>query len=524
MAAYISRVPENHPLHNSVASLAEQVRTRRVSAVSVVEHTLATIDGADAAIRSVVWRDDEAALASAARLDRRLAEADGSSTDRSPIPPLAGVPMTVKDLFAVEGQPYSRSSLAYDDAPATTTDLPVAAALAAGLIQVGRAAAPELGMTTSCESDRWGITRNPWNLEHSPGGSSGGSAASVAAGLVPVAIASDGGGSIRVPAAFCGVVGLKPTRGLVPSRLQGWAGGASAGAITRTVADAALVHDHLTRRDPHAWSTRPASGRRAAGGNDLTAALERPTPRLRIGVLTEAFDPAIEVDEACSAVVRDLAERLRAAGHEIVEVHPSDATAAVMDIYPATIIPTWLALDPPSRPERLPAHVQRHLAHAAGIDATTYVREVNRFETLAREITTDYFDRVDVLLTPTTATRVPRIGEIRSELIQSGGPLGRACPRYEQTLAFTTVASVIGSPALSVPAGLDDGGLPLAVQIIGRQHADDVVLQLGRDVEAHHPALTPPHSASPSPHLPSPASHLPSPTSHPAFPAPARRK
>ncbi|GMA33169.1 hypothetical protein GCM10025875_31610 [Litorihabitans aurantiacus] len=207
----------------------------------------------------------------------------------------------------------------------------------------------------------------------------------------------------------------------------------------------------------------------------------------------------------------ELAERLRAAGHEVVAVHPSAATAAVMDIYPSTIIPTWLALDPPPRPELLPAHVQRHLARAAEIDAVTYVREVNRFEALAREITADYFDRVDVLLTPTTATRVPRIGEVRAELLDRGGPTGRACPRYEQTLAFTTVGSVIGAPALSVPAGLDDDGLPLGAQIIGRQHADDVVLQLGRDVERlaampdppdlRRPAATgsaPPHPRSPA--------------------------
>ncbi|GMA33170.1 amidase family protein [Litorihabitans aurantiacus] len=270
-------MPDNHPLHNSVAQVAEGVRTGQVSAVSVIERTLERIDRLDTigpdgtpdtAIRSIVHRDDDAAVARAARIDAAVAAGDAGEV--AALGPLAGVPTTVKDLFAVAGQPHARASLAFDDTPATTTDLPVAAALAAGLVQVGRAAAPELGMTTSCESDRFGVTRNPWDPTRSPGGSSGGSAASVAAGLVPVAIASDGGGSIRVPAAFCGVVGLKPTRGLVPSRTQGWAGGASAGAITRTVADAALVHDHLTRRDPHGWNPRPIT--------PASAATPSPTP------------------------------------------------------------------------------------------------------------------------------------------------------------------------------------------------------------------------------------------------------
>jgi amidase len=463
-------VSGNHPLDNSVTGIAERVRSGALSAVAVVERALDAIDRLDQDVRSVVWRDDDAALARAARLDALVA-------DGRDVPPLAGVPMTVKDLFAVAGQPQGRASLAYDDDPAPRSALLVDAAVDAGLVQVGRAAAPELGMTTSGESDRWGVTRNPWDLDRSPGGSSGGSAASVAAGIVPVSLASDGGGSIRVPAAFCGVVGLKPSRGLLPTRVQGWAGGAVEGAITRTVRDSAYVHTHLARDDRHAWTLR------GGPAPDLVAALERPTPALRVGLLTEAFDPAIDVDPACAAAARGVADRLRAAGHDVVDVHPSAATAEVMDIYPRTIIPTWLALDPPPRPELLPAHVQRHLAHAAGIDATTYVREVLRFQELARQIVADLFDDLDLLVTPTTATRVPAVGEVRAELLAAGGPTSRTCTVYERTLAFTTVPSVIGSPALSLPTHVDDDGLPLGVQLVGRQRSDGLLLQVGRDLE-----------------------------------------
>jgi amidase len=369
------------------------------------------------------------------------------------------------------------------------------------MVQLGRAASPELGMTTSCESDRWGITRNPWDLSRSPGGSSGGSAAAVAAGLVPVALGSDGGGSIRVPAAYCGVIGLKPSRGLLPTRVQGWAGGAVDGALTRSIADTAAVYTQLARPDRYAWS------RQSQAAPDYSQALEAPTPRVRVGLITRALDPAIPVDPACAAAAEEVADRLRADGHDVVALDPSEAMAEVMDIYPRTIIPAWLGLEPAPRPELLPAHVRRSLERGRHIDAASYLREVLLFQRLAREILHFLFDSVDVVVTPTTATRVPAIGQVRAELLADGP--SRRCPTYEQTLAFTTVPSVIGSPAVSLPTHLDDDGLPVGVQLIAEPFAESLLLQLGRDLETSYGWLD---RCPPTPPTAAPAS-TPPPTS-----------
>lgn len=447
------------------------MRSGRIGAVEVVEHALERVDRLDRHVGAIVWRDDEATIAAARRIDD-LARGGHD------LPALAGVPMTVKDLLSISGQPATRSSLAFDEGLAEETDLVVERALGAGLVPLGRAASPELGMTTSCESDRWGITRNPWHADRSPGGSSGGPAAAVAAGLVPVALASDGGGSIRVPASFCGVVGLKPSRGLLPARVQGWADGAVEGAITRSIEDAAVVYSHLARPDRHGWT------RHLQEPPDYLAALGRPTPKVRIGLLTTAFDPRIPVDAACAGAAEETADRLRSAGHEVVELEPIDAMAEVMDVYPRTIIPSWLAAIDVPHPDRLPAHVRRHLDHAERIGAATYVREVKLLRLKAREILHHLFDAVDVVLTPTTATRVPRIGAVREELLRHGGPLSRDCTLYERTLAFTTVPSIIGSPAISLPTHADDDGLPVGIQLIGEQFAESLLLGLGRDLQA----------------------------------------
>lgn len=428
---------------------------------------MARVSAHDNAVRSIVWRDDQATLDAADAVDRARAAGDN-------LAPFAGVPITVKDTFSIVGQPNTMASLARDESPAQETDLLPAAAFAAGFIQLGRAATPELAMTTSCESERWGITRNPWSLEHSPGGSSGGPAAAVAAGLVPAALASDGGGSIRVPAAFCGVVGLKPSRGLLPQRIAGWEGGAVEGVVTRTIADTAAIYSTLGWPDAFAWS-------RSAVRPDYSATLREPLRPLRIGLVTTAFDPSIPVDPACGAAAREVADLLASQGHRVIDIDPIPAMAEVMDIYPRTIIPTWLTLTQLDHPERSQAYIQRTIELGRGIDATHYLAEANRFKLLARDITTYLFSDLDLVITPTTATRVPRIGVVWDEL-RAKAP-SRECATYEQTLAFTTVPSVIGSPALTVPTHSDADGLPLGVQLVGPQLGEGLLLQVGQLLE-----------------------------------------
>ncbi|MCD5311838.1 amidase [Kineosporia babensis] len=450
--------------HISAAALAAGIRRGTWTAREVAEHFLARVDALDPALNSIVWRDDEATLQAADRID-----AEG------PRGLFAGVPLTIKDTFAVEGQPHTLGSHARDLTPAPQSDLLVQAAQKAGFVQLGRAATPELAMTTSCESERYGITRNPWNVERSPGGSSGGSAAAVAAGLVPVALGSDGGGSIRLPAAFCGVVGLKPTRGLLPQRIAGWEGGSTEGFLTRTIADTAAVYEAMAQqRDEFAWSLAPEP----EGFTQGLAA--RPDP-LRIGLITTAFDPGIPVDAACAEAATDVARTLQQAGHEIVELNPIAAMAEVMDIYPRTIIPAWLTQTPLDHPERLQAYIRRTIERGRQIDAGTYLAEARRFKLLAREISQYLFGDLDLIVTPTAATRVPGIGVVWNELREKAP--SRDCQVYEQCLAFTTVPSVIGSPAISLPTHVDADGLPVGVQLIGRQFSETLLLQTGQLLE-----------------------------------------
>jgi amidase len=465
----------------SVMGTADRIRSGATSARAVAEAALARADAVDPTVRSLVWRDDAATLAAADAVDR--SRAAGAT-----LPPFAGVPLTVKDTFSVVGQPWTRGSLAVDETPAASTDLLPAAAFTAGFVQVGRAATPELAMTTSCESPRSGTTHNPWDLSRSPGGSSGGSAAAVAAGIVPAALASDGGGSLRVPAAFCGLVGLKPSRGLLPQRVQGWEGGATEGVVTWSVRDTAAVVAHLAAPDPLAWQVPGAAP-------DYLAGLDRAPAPLRVGVLTRSYDARIAVDAACVAAVEDVAAVLRSQGHTVVALDPPDEGAALMDLYPGVIIPAWLQQTSLDHPERLQPYIHRVMAQADDLSASDYVHAAVQVRGLARATTAALFRDVDVVLTPTTATRVPAVGVVLDELTRQAP--SRESVVYERTLAFTTVPSMIGTPALTLPTHLDDDGLPLGTQLVAPQGREDCLLRLGQVLEGHYAwdLRRPPHHA-----------------------------
>jgi len=388
------------------------------------------------------------------------------------------VPVTIKDTFDVAGQPNRSASAAISDAPVETSALLVEEAFRAGCVQVGRSASPELAMTTSCESPLYGITRNPWNLRHSPGGSSGGSAAAVAAGIVPAALASDGGGSLRVPAAFCGLVGLKPGRGTLPQRVQGWEGGSTEGVVTRTIRDTAIFIRELSTPDRFGWAS-PRTDR-----VDSLSRLEDAPSGLRVAILTESFDPRIPVDAECVSAVEDTAEVLRGLGHTVTAIAAPGEGAELMDIYPRSIIPAWLQQLRFDDVDKLQPYIRRVMAQAEKLTAADYVREAILTRTLAREVTQALFADHDLVITPTTATRVPEVGVVLDELTANAPSRDSAV--YEQTLAFTTVPSMIGVPALTVPAHVDSDGLPLGTQIIGPQHAEALLLRVGRSLERHY--------------------------------------
>src|SRR5437763_8554815 len=234
--------------------LAAALRAREISSVELLEACLAEVDRLNQSLNAVVWRDDEAARAEARAADERLAAGEEA--------PFLGVPIPIKDLTEVHGQPVTYGSRGRSMEPwQGPSELVVDAFRRAGFVLACRTNTPEFGHITATENLRWGITRNPWDTSRTPGGSSGGAASATAGGMFPVAHANDGGGSIRIPASCCGLVGLKASRGRTPRRAQSWLGAVVEGAVTRTVADSAAILDAVSGPDRYAWYNAPAPDR-----------------------------------------------------------------------------------------------------------------------------------------------------------------------------------------------------------------------------------------------------------------------
>src|SRR5271166_2337900 len=238
------------------SELADALRRRELSAAELLDACIAAIDERNPELNAVIWRNDEDARTGAADADRRLAagEQDGRA-------PFLGVPLPIKDLTPVAGWPVTYGSYGAPEGPSEQSELVVEALRAAGFVLCGRTNTPEFGVITAAENSRYGISRNPWNSDRSPGGSSGGAAAAVAGGMFPIAHANDGGGSIRIPASYCGLVGLKASRGRVPRLSQSWLGAVVEGVVARSVQDAAAVLDVTCGPDPSAWYNAPAPSR-----------------------------------------------------------------------------------------------------------------------------------------------------------------------------------------------------------------------------------------------------------------------
>src|SRR6204780_4752859 len=216
---------------SAACELADALRRRELSAIELLDACIAAIDRLGPELNAVIWRNDEDGRAAAAEADRRLAAGEHA--------PFLGVPLPVKDLTPVAGWPVTYGSNGAPAGLGEQSELVVDALVGAGFVLCARTNTPEFGVITVAENSRYGITRNPWDRTCSPGGSSGGAAAAVASGMFPIAHANDGGGSIRIPASYCGLVGLKPSRGRVPRLAQSWLGAGVEGGVSRTVADSA---------------------------------------------------------------------------------------------------------------------------------------------------------------------------------------------------------------------------------------------------------------------------------------------
>jgi amidase len=448
----------------SVLQLAGALRGGELSAVELLDACLEMVDRRNPELNAVIWRNDDDARATATEADRRLATGDPA--------PFLGIPLPIKDLTPVAGWPVTYGSCGAPPGPSQESEPAIDAFLEAGFVLCGRTNTPEFGPITVAENIRYGITRNPWDPTRSPGGSSGGAAAAVAAGMFPVAHATDGGGSIRIPASYCGLVGLKPSRGRVPRLAQGWLGGIVEGVVTHEVADSAAVLDSIARWDPLAWYNAPAPARPFAEETDT------PPGRLRIGLMAQA-PLGIPTAEACTAGARAAAAALEALGHLVEEVEVPTISEQMI---PSFIVLTqggladyegidWSAVEP---------HIAHQRRLSGEISAYDYVLAARTLELLSRREVARWGRDFDVLLTPTSAILPPLAGSILEA--QHAAP-DQPVPDVVASVSFTAFGNVTGLPAISLPLHATDDGLPIGVQLTGGPWQEALLIRLSAQLE-----------------------------------------
>jgi amidase len=444
---------------------ARLVRDGEISSVELVRLCLERIERLDPQLNAFVTVRPEEALA-----DARAADAAGGNA------PFRGVPIAVKDLTATAGIRTTYSSRAYADYVPDFDTAVVRRIREAGFVILGKTNTPEFGTTAFTESELNGATRNPWNPELTPGGSSGGAAAAVAAGLVPLAHGSDGGGSIRIPASCCGVFGLKPSRGRVSAApFTSLEGLSTSGPISRSVEDAAALLDVLAGYEPGDPWWAPAPER------PFAEELRTPPGPLRIAV-TSAPPVEAPVDPECVAALTSTAALLTELGHDIVEATPpwtepdlSSTFVAVWQVGPALHPIDDLSLMTP---------LNRGLVESArASSAADYARAVVRLQAIARR-TVAFWKEFDLVLTPTLALPPVPIGW--QEQVESEDPIEQLF-RNTVFAPFTAIANVTGLPAVSLPLHWSAEGLPIGVQAIGPPAGDALLLRLAAQVEEARP-------------------------------------
>jgi len=449
--------------------LAAAIRRREISPVELLEQCLDQVDKLNPTLNAVIWRNDDEARKAATRT------ADALAGDED-LPPFAGVPVPIKDLTAVAGWPVTYGSHGAVSGLSDEDELVVAALRRAGFIPTARTNTPELGPIPVTENLRYGITRNPWNPDRTPGGSSGGSAAAVASGMFPLGHANDGGGSIRIPASCSGLVGLKVSRARVPAIVPGWLGAAVEGVLTRTVGDTAAVLDHISGPDRLSWYNAPAPDRPFADevGAD--------SGHLRIGLLTRApLDvPVAEAPRQAVAAVGAVLEQL---GHHVepldFELFPPEALAAFLPI-----VNSGFGDYPDVDFARLEPHNVAGLAAGQAIDSLTLVAALGNLQRISRPLVARWGDEFDVLATPTMAIEPPRAGTV---LEQVHDHPGQTPPDVVAMAAFTAPFNVTGQPAISLPMHQSDGGLPIGVQLVGGPWQEALLLRLSAQLEQAEP-------------------------------------
>jgi amidase len=453
---------------------AELVRRRAVTPLELVDAAIARIERHNAALNAVITPLFEAARAAA----RSPALPDG---------PLRGVPFLLKDLGAQQqGQPYycgnkALRALGYRS-PADT--LLGARFRAAGLITLGKTNLPEFGPQPTTQPLAFGDTHNPWDLRRSPGGSSGGSSAAVAAGLVPLAHANDGGGSIRLPASWCGLVGLKPSRGRTAPPPRWVVRNGVEHVVARSVRDAALVLDLVHGSAPGDLYSLPPPARSYASevGAD--------PGRLRIGVLTRA--PFGDTHPECVAAAESAARMLASLGHRVEPAWPEALfdvevprqTGALWSVMTAKdLLELAQLIGRPVTADDVEPYTWATAERAKRYSGADYLLASEVQQLYALRVAAWWSTGYDLLLTPTAGEPPPWLDELRPD---AADPL-RIGARFGRIAAFTMPWNVTGQPAISLPLHMTPDGLPVGVQLVADMGREDVLLRIAAQVEAAAP-------------------------------------
>lgn len=459
----------NDLLFRAAGELAALVRSGELGARELVAASLERIDELQPQINAFTHVAHESALATAAEI---------SAGDPRPF---AGVPIAIKDNRPVKGMPLTMCSDLYGDFVPQHDAFLVRRLRAAGFVIVGKTALPEMGILPTTESRRNGPTRNPWALDRTPGGSSGGAAAAVAAGMVPIAHGNDGGGSTRIPAACCGLVGLKPARGRIsPGPDSGQSFFSVDGILSRTVAETAQVLDLVQGYEPGDanWAPPPPGSYAELAG--------REPGRLRIGLALNSPLEGVALDPLSEQAVRDAGALLESLGHALEEIEPPWSGLDLLSdfirtfgpmVSTGTMIGGRIARREPTEDEVEPL-TWTMWKTARTQDTMAYLSAQGRLESVARSIIA-YLQPYDALLLPTLAQRPVTIGEINGnqpDPWESQRRAGHFTP-------YTAIVNVTGLPAISLPLYHGEDGLPTAIQLVGPPAREDVLLSLSTQLE-----------------------------------------
>ncbi|WP_340395231.1 amidase [Paenibacillus sp. FSL E2-0177] len=471
--------------------LASLVKAREISPRELVEAAFARLDEVNPVINAVVRTRREAAL-------READEMPVQDNTR----PFAGVPFLLKDISqSIAGEPITCGAMLMKNNVARWDSNYVARIRKAGFIPLGHTNTPEFGLKNITENVLHGPARNPWNLEYSPGGSSGGAAAAVASGIVPVAGASDGGGSIRIPASFTGLFGLKPTRGRTPVGPgvgRQWQGASIDFALTRSVRDSAAMLDLLQVVQPEAAFQTPLYP--GVYLDDLFKPTQR---KLRIGFTTASPVGTPVSEEAVNAVLKTV-KWLEAEGHAVEEIEsPVNGTRLMENYYTMNageVAAMFVSLER-NMGRSITAYDVDIITWVLGetgknVSAAEFVHSLDEWDVAAAQMA-ELFNHYDLYITPTNANSAPKIGELTHKPAEIAKLLHvNELPKEEQSrliyemfepsltyTPFTQLANLTGQPAMSVPVHKSANGLPLGVQVMANKGREDLLLQLAAQLE-----------------------------------------